>query len=1414
MKWCFGPMTFVLLNLLAFFSFGGPEVLRADELAQFGFGKRDITPTLPMRLSGYSNRTEQAKDALEKLHVRSMVLKRPSGELHAIVSVDLLGLAASHNADIAKRVESAYKIPRERLVVSCTHTHTGPQMTEPASNLLSAPFTEEEKQRALAYAENVIEQIVGVIGDGLQNLQPGKLFLGEGRASFAMNRRTLVNGNWVMIHNPAGPVDHTLPVLKITDAKGTIRGLIFNYACHATTLGPNDNQYNPDWPGFAAKYLEEKYAGSTALSLIGCGADANPEPRASDKVKDGVAVAMKHGRAAADGVEQALAGNLTEIKPTPVCSFGYAPLAFDLPSAEELKARLEDKNITIRQHAINMLEILQRKRMLPSTYPLPLQTWQFGRDLTMVFMGGEVVVDYAIRLKKELTPGYVWVTAYTNDEPGYVASERVRGEGGYEVDYSTYFYNLPGRWATGTEELIINRIKELRERPQAERPRAPAEALLMFNGPKGFKIEAVATEPLVMDPVNFAFGPDGKLWVVEMADYPLGEDGKPIGRVAWLEDTDGDGRFDKRHLFLEGLSYPTGVFPWRDGVVVSAAPEILFARDTDGDGQVDEKTVLYSGFGDFNPQHRMNGFAYGLDHQLYLAGGDPNRVVRSELLKQEVEILGNDFRIDPNSGTIEPEAGRSQFGRSRDDWGHWFGNDNSRPWFHYVIPERAVRRNPHVIFPKNIVNIFGSGETPPVFPSSSLAARFNELHTANRFTSACSPIVFRDESLGPEVTNTGFVCDPVHNLVQQIRLTPDGVTFSGSRIPSDDNREFLASTDNWCRPVRLATGPDGALWVADMYRQVIEHPEWIPDQWQTQLDLRAGADRGRIYRIYRDGQRPGPLPRLSGMSNMELVKLMTKPNGTLRDLAQQQLIERKADDVASQLVALINEQTRPQSRVQALWTLHGLGKLSPKVLEDALSDSHPHVVIQAIQLCEERFPLPAPLLAKLLTLSSHSDLEVRFQLALSLGQTTDPSAGDALAKILIKDHETIWVRAAVLSSAVPHARQILAQILSDDVPADVRQQLLEPLVTTLIAARGDGVQTILDLVANQDPSGTSRWPLAAIAALAQGMARQQTNLAKYTTDNGTNQIEQISKVNRWFEKARQLARTPDVSESDRELAIRILGRGIDSQEQDLQLLGSLVSPRQPRSVQLAALESLATLNASVVSELLLSNWKQQSPAIQSRIVQILLSRFEWTEALVRALEEKQVTTNDLDATTRLRLAKHSNSEIASRASKILSNQTTESRQKVLSDYAQVTNLTGSPGRGAELFTKKCAACHQYRGQGNAIGANLATLQDRSTRVLLTAILDPNQAVEGKYRTYTAVLNDGRTLSGMVVEESATNITMAASNGTTQTLLRGDIDEFVGNGLSFMPEGLEKDLTPQDLADVISYLQANPPVTTK
>jgi hypothetical protein len=313
-----------------------------------------------------------------------------------------------------------------------------------------------------------------------------------------------------------------------------------------------------------------------------------------------------------------------------------------------------------------MLDIYERMGRLPETYPCPVQVWRFGDDLGMVFLGGEVVVDYALRLKRELGPGKVWATAYANDVFGYVASERVRSEGGYEVDSSMIYYSQPGRWSTGTEELLIKTVKELWANPSAERSKTPAEGLQSWKLPPEFEIELVAAEPLVSDPINLAFGADGKLWVVEMGDYPRGEDdrGSPGGRIRWLEDADGDGQFEKSVVFLEGLEFPTAVYPWRDGVLVAAAPELLHAADTDGDGRADRRTVLFDGFQRGNPQHRFNGFDYGLDGWIYAGGGSEDREIRSLKTGETTATHGRDFRFQPDLGLIEPLSGQAGFPQS------------------------------------------------------------------------------------------------------------------------------------------------------------------------------------------------------------------------------------------------------------------------------------------------------------------------------------------------------------------------------------------------------------------------------------------------------------------------------------------------------------------------------------------------------------------------------------------------------------------------------------------------------------------------------------------------------------------------------------------------------------------------------
>jgi putative membrane-bound dehydrogenase-like protein len=358
--------------------------------------------------------------------------------------------------------------------------------------------------------------------------------------------------------------------------------------------------------------------------------------------------------------------------------------------------------------------------------------------------------------------------------------------------------------------------------------------------PAGYRVELVAAEPLVMDPVAFDWGPDGRLWVAEMRDYPNGliwnKAGDPLdapgGRIKVLTDTNGDGRYDEAVTFLDGLSYPTGVKVWGKGILVTAAPENFYAEDTDGDGVADKREVWYEGFARSNQQHRVNGLAWGLDNWLHVANGDGGGVILSQERREEVDIRGFDLRLNPFTKVHEPLNGRTQCGRFRDDWDNWFGCNNSNPPWHYPYPWQLLKRNPEVRVARAYVDVPKEPGAAPVFPVSPTLERFNDFDRANRFTSVCGPTIHRDVLLGDEVYGNAFLCEPVHNLVSRQVLEAKGATFTSDRHPDEGDSEFFASTDPWSRPVAVRTGPDGGLWVADMYRFVIEHPEWIPQDWQ------------------------------------------------------------------------------------------------------------------------------------------------------------------------------------------------------------------------------------------------------------------------------------------------------------------------------------------------------------------------------------------------------------------------------------------------------------------------------------------------------------------------------------------------------------------------------------------------------
>lgn len=1360
-----------------------------------GFGKADATPTGPIRLSGYSSRDKPSEGVESKLGVRAMAMRAPDGPLFVIASVETIGLPGPLTVRVMKRMGPKHGLSRERMVLCSTHSHTAPQLAGGIKNIFRQPPTPDEAATIDAYTKRLEDAIVEAIDRAAADLAPATISVGEAKAGFAAHRRVIKDGKWVGFGvNSAVPVDRSVPFLRVTGKDGRVRGLVINYACHATTLTPEFNRVCGDWPGFAMDELERRHPGAVALTVIGCGGDINPEPRGK------LEHSRAHGLEIADAVDRV--NQTVPVTSPPTGKFGYAGLPPERPSTSDLTKQLVHTDIHVRRNAADLLAVATRMGRLPETYPCPIHVWRFGDALTMVFLGGEVVTDYALRLRRELPAKNLWVTAYSDDVFGYVASERMRAERGYEFDYSAIYYGLPGPWLPGTEDLLIRRVREVSQSSDAQEALAPKDAHRSFRVREGLEIELVAAEPLTVDPIGFDFGPDGRLWVVEMRDYPSGMDGKgkPGGRIRVLEDRDRDGVFDHATTFLDGLPFPTGVACFRKGALITAAPNLLYAVDEDGDGKADKTEVLFQGFARANPQHRVAGFAYGLDGQFYISGEGLGSIV-SKKTGQRTMVSGRDARINPDNGTLDPVNGQTQFARGRDDWGQWFGGNNSIPIWHYLLPDRYSRRNPHVAAASSWVTMMDPVYNPPVFPASRTVDRFNDLHTANRFTSACGPAFYRSNLFGASFERSAFICEPVHNLIHRVVVGAEGPRFKASRAPDEQSSEFLASTDPWSRPVRVATGPDGAVWFADMYRQVIEHPQWIPEAWQARLDLRAGEDKGRIYRVYPKGRRPGPLPTLANAAPGEWVKALESPHGPLRDMAQRLLLERGKPDIAPALEALLSHP-RPETRVQALWTLSGLKALTPKSIELALRDSHPGVRRNAMELAEPYLDANASLGESIARASEAGDGALPFQAALSLGEWNDAKAGVALGNLAVRTLDDPWMRAAILSSSAKQPEAVLTAVLAKGSETKARSELIERLVATTAAVRGtEGLSRLLGEILPDADGAAEAWRFAALAGLLDALGRRNQSLEPAVAKSFKNRIGRI------LSQSRAMAAGEEPALSDRTAAIRLLGRGLDASEGDFELLAGLLNPRNAIELRSAAIAALAQSRSEKTPSILFASWNSLSPASRNEALDVLLSRPEWTQALIQAAAMKKISPTDVDTARRERLLAHPRPEIRQESAKLFAVAGSESRRQAMDAYRDVLTMEGNPIRGSAVFARTCAACHQFRARGVELGPSLVSLKDKSNEVLLTAVLDPNRAVESRYLSYTASTVDGRVLSGLVVEETSTSVTLARPDGGRDVLPRVDIEAFVSSGKSFMPEGLESEIPPSGMADLFAFLRS-------
>ena len=949
------------------------------------------------------------------------------------------------------------------------------------------------------------------------------------------------------------------------------------------------------------------------------------------------------------------------------------------------------------------------------------------------------------------------------------------------------------------------------------KPLSPAEALKSFEIAPGFKLEQVAAEPLVADPIAICFDENSRMFVVEMRGYSEEREEK-LSRIQLLEDTDDDGKYDKSTTFADGLLWPTAIHCWKGGVFVADAPDLLYLKDKDGDGKADEKKVILTGFGTSNVQGLVNTFQWSLDNKITMAISSSGAVLTNpnDPGSKPLNIRGRDIAFDPATLAITPITGGAQHGASTDQWGNRFVCSNSDHIQHCVFDDAELARNPYLAVSNARRSIAVDGPQADVFRISPLEPwrvvrtrlRVNKIvpgivegggRAAGYFTGATGVTIYTGDAWPAEFLGTAFVGDVGSNLVHRKKLTPNGVTFQAERI--DDKKEFLASRDTWFRPVQFANAPDGCLYICDMYRETIEHPASIPPILKKHLDLTSGRDQGRIYRVVHEKSSLRPkLPKLKQANAAELVRLLDHPNSWHRETAARLLRERSGEMLNTSITRDL-EKFSPTGRIQALYTIaSNIGLVTADVLP-LLRDGHPCVREHAVHLAKPLVEKSSAVREQLVEMTADNDRRVRFQLAFTLGAVPASQRVPALLKLWQRDATDADMRAAVLSSLADGAGLMLAQ-----VGADEKLALTEPgkeLIRALAVQIGKQQlpEDIAQLVTTLGRWSDQKSPLLPLAiqslAARQGSPLAQ-QIARATGGKADEWLQELLSQAATTAKNNQAA-TPERIAALRQLRLARLTAAKDVAEE-------LLSPTQPTELQTEAIALLGSFESAEGAQVLLARLAQLTPATKSRALDLLMGRDSWARSLLQQIEAGTVPPSEIDPTRWKLLSESSHEEVRVLALKLAKANTPADRLEVLTTYRPTLETPGDATRGKEIFKKNCAACHKLQNVGHELGPNLAAMKNRGAEAILVNVLDPNREVNPQFLNYLLLTTDGRSLSGILSAETATSVTLRKQENVSETVLRVDIESLKSTGQSLMPVGLEKQIDKAAMADLLEYLK--------
>ncbi len=975
-----------------------------------------------------------------------------------------------------------------------------------------------------------------------------------------------------------------------------------------------------------------------------------------------------------------------------------------------------------------------------------------------------------------------------------------------------------------------------------------SQKLIQLDG--NYEAQLVAAEPLILDPVEVTWDAKGRMYVADMLDYPLGppNQGDPwLSRIVQLIDMDGDGKMDNAVTFAEHVDHVQGLLPYKDGLIATTRSEVLFMRDTDGDGKADVIEPLIKGFNPRHAQLQVSAPRWGLDGCVHFNNGlDAKEIYSTTDPTTVVAVPRSNFKWDPRTGKITPTGGVGQYGGAFDDWGHHFYCSNRNPLMFTVMPYEAMVRNPHAGITQNYEDIAPSGAETRVYPVK-ITHTTADAHAGTN-TAACGLGVYRGD-LMPELKNNVFVCDPTGQLITRYKVEPNGASLKATRVGK--NTEFFRSADEWCRPVNVTTGPDGALYVCDMYRRYIDHARFFPEEFVKTHDMREGEKQGRIWRIVPKGTKSShglqPVITSAGQKTgsaaptdghglkptttllrpieaapekiADLVAWLGHDNAWQRETAQRLLVEKGQQSAESLTFLLktgkvagasLSVEPTPLMRLHALSVLSALGINDRSIMTSVMNldgpSSREWILGQIARNGDGETPVEALGHAQQ---ASPDIARASFFSVLLLGADNSWQATAALAKAATLLPDDSWIQKGVLSGAQGRAGELLDVFLASEevrsLYTESRANFIRVLASSAAAdaVSEDFAHTVAPFT--NSPGRLAWWKPSLLQGLAEGLPRTGgklgvKSLAEFIAKPPAQFTRAAKEIGLLMAQIETSAKDPKASLDTRLSVLPLLAQNKWDKVQPI--LKDLLTTTQPPELTAAALALLKKFAIKSTEPFIYELIPHASPSIKGQLVTMLTSGTTALELLKR-MERGEVPKALMDVEKRWALQR-GKGELRDLAVKLFGEPSAD-RAAVIASYMESTKKPGDARKGKAVFQTICIACHKIGDIGMEVGPPLADVKAKPPEGLLSDILDPNRMFEARWCAYEIDTKDGKQLSGLVTGETSEAVTLTMMGGLKEIVQRSSIKEMKSLDRSLMPVGLEAGINQEQMTDLLAFL---------